>query len=438
MAFQLPPSQYLLMAAAFPRLALAGCDDTEFDPHEVINVVGETGDTGGPGYDRPTRQLPPIDVSEYWAANFSGPPPSSGSCDGGPDTRASWCARSYAYVPADYDEQTTPLFLFLHGAGNRPRQHRHLLHTAAFAGFPAIAPAWDAINPANTGVLTRREWCSHVENNSMSQPVNIDGGWCSDDCTYDVGVEMLTGQDLGTPYDPAPIRSLHHRIALFLHDLHSLDLADDAHVDHDWLQWCDYDPVAGETTIRWEDIVVAGFSEGGNMAGFISFTHDTPGLMMIEAGTDLCTQGTVDDPELVVADFYDELDDTGGCGASDCGNRMIFYHQDYVWSVAKYAVEVLDPLGFYDLGDTGTPEADAIDLDGYLEPTLPVGFDTQPANIYTTDYVTTAPHGSMAVDEDMRRSSSGLAAYVHPLDDPYELLDVYLVPAYLEAVCSLH
>jgi hypothetical protein len=348
----------------------------------------------------------------------------------GDDEFRHWCERQFAYVPSSPPAPNAPLFFFLHGAGVKPIEQQHVLAIAAYAGMPAIGISWDALVIGNAK-LTRTVLCSTlVEGQDANDPdLYFLGGDCNNgDCLYDMGREMLTGDDLGTVYDPHPMRSITGKAALWLEDLHAKDINEDGVEDYHWAEYCWYDAQTGRTKLKTDDIVFGGFSMGASMASFISYTEGSRGTLALEGGADTCsiTPLTSSTPAVLGAPDYVSALIPCDDPINGCNEHILVLNEDGAevppWSIVEQFGFVLDSMG------------QTINLDDYLTPTVPLDLANQESNIWITEEDLGAPHESVAVDASMVFETQPPA-----MSGPPEITNLlYVFPAYLEMMCSFN
>lgn len=438
-----PPANAVLIGIlAAPAQALAQSCANLYDTGDPIPLDIYEG--------RPTDRLPTPDLSAVTSRDnditLYGSDP-VGSCASG----ANWCSEARVIVPDGAYE--SPLFLFLHGAGDRADEHEHVLYTAAYAGMRAIGLPWDGFSGAvgifNTETLTRSKVCRDLVDHDGDGSTGDIVSWaaCGDTCDYDMATELLTGvevDDAISPYDAHPMRSITHRTAMVLNDLYLEDMNSDAANDYEWDEFCSV--TSGETTIEWSDVIVGGFSMGGTMATFISYTEGAHGHLNIDGGTDFCTDTSTGelDPSDYVATYTP-------CGSS-CDNAVGFWHANSPPGSVVTTTETqhLLPYAGFTYDDSGGTDA-PVDIDCFLDDTppcdtstMPYGFGPTTPNVMMTSQRPVpgggGPHTSMAHDADMPTEFQEFGS-TGPDPDPAvvgtETPILHLFPAYLEAMCSL-
>lgn len=128
------------------------------------------------------------------------------------------------------------LFLFFPGTGAQPKGYLLIIRAAANNGYHAVGLAYP--NARTVGHL-----CSGT---------NIE-------CPGNLHEESLTGQDAAAEIDVSPADSIENRLIKLLSYL------DDRHPGDGWEQF-----LGSKGTIAWDAIRVAGHSQGGATAGYIS------------------------------------------------------------------------------------------------------------------------------------------------------------------------
>lgn len=183
------------------------------------------------------------------------------------------CAVHRVYKPAAGAAVRAPLVVFFAGSGMTPDKHDQVLQMAAYAGYRTIGLSYD-----NTGTLESQ--CAAA-------------GDCVD-CYGLARNEIIKGLDTRQTALTVVERadSILERLYNLLSALHADDLADGVDDDH----WHDYynapfsipGPVNINfltfNSIRWNKVIVAGFSQGGGHAAKIA--RDTPvhGFVLLDGG----------------------------------------------------------------------------------------------------------------------------------------------------------
>ena len=354
----------------------------------------------------PTDQIP----TPMWP---SGDP---GACSDVPPPV--WCDSNLAMAPGGQTD-TGPLVLWLPGKGNEPKQNEIILKTAAYAGYRTLGLAFDNLEK------TRADWCDVDYNGTLFQ-----GGFCDDGCQFTTGFEMLDGvDDLTTPYPAHRMRSIRGRLSLALHDLYRHDLVDDGSNDLEWDDFCSYDPVDG-TIVDYDQMIVSGFSAGGQMAQFISYVEPVVGLVAIEAGADYCELDASDTSTVGYPDEYEEHGTYPPCGDAvaecDPDERRVALHRDTakIYGILGDLTANLQQVGI-----------DPVDYD--VDPDLDTGLqpDFSSNNLFSTQHDIPGgctAHTSMAVDGCMSTAAGTATDEVDPLAN-----DAYLFPALLQAYCDV-
>ena len=193
-------------------------------------------------------------------------------------TSSTPCAIHRVYRPGLGQEVREPLVVLLPGSGMEPARHDFLLQTAAFAGYRTIGLSYD-----NTGTLESQ--CSAAAD-------------CLD-CFGQARDEIITGNDT-RPTNLTVVQrsdSIVERLHNLLRALEADDLADGADDDH----WGDFyntfavgtpppNAVAVHTlsSIEWDKIILAGFSQGAGYPARIAQQRQVHGVVMLDGGNDTC------------------------------------------------------------------------------------------------------------------------------------------------------
>ena len=363
----------------------------------------------------PTDQIP----APTWPDPYDDESP--GACDDA--TPPSWCSENLAMVPAGAYDRGGPMVLWLPGKGADPSKHEIVLKTAAYAGYRTVGLAFDNL------YYTRAEWCD-VEGNGTT----LKGGVCGDGCQFATGFEMLDGvDDAATPYPAHRMRSIKGRLSLALNDLYLKDL-DDGTNDHQWDDFCTYDAVDG-TVVHYDEMIVSGFSAGGQMAQFISYVEPVVGLFAVEAGADYCEYNVSSPSTVGYPDEYDDhagyppcaddVVDSGDTGLRcDADARRVAVHEDGdVFGLLAHVDDNLEQVGI----DTVEHDVDP-ELDTGLMP----DFDY---NLFSTAHA--VPNGCSAHEAMAEDGCMATPAFLPTIEDDPEGDDAYLFPAYLQAYCDV-
>jgi hypothetical protein len=326
-------------------------------------------------------------------------------------------------VPAGGYDRGGPMVLWLPGKGSAPSNNEIVLKTAAYAGYRTIGLAFDNL------YYTRAEWCD-VDYNGTT----LKGGFCDDGCQFATGFEMLDGVDDPTTAYPAHrMRSIKGRLSLALNDLYLKDI-DDGSNDHQWDDFCSYDAVDG-TVVHYDDVIVSGFSAGGQMAQFISYVEPVTGLFAVEAGADFC-EFSVSSPSTV--GYPDEYDDHAGyppCAddAVDSGDtglrcdpdarRVAVHENGDVYALLAYVEDNLEQVGI---------DSTEHDVDPELDTGLMPNFSH---NLFSTAHQ--VPGGCSAHEAMAEDGCMATPAFTSTIEDGPEGDDAYLFPAYLQAYCDI-
>lgn len=148
-------------------------------------------------------------------------------------------------------EQHSPLLLFLAATGHHPSQYRDFLSAAREAGYHVLA-----LDYWNNG-------------RSVERTCGTDAG-----CYTAVQRNRLDGSDPTTFSSVNPANSIVSRLRESLRHLQRVDVAG---------HWQQYLSGGG---IDWANVVVAGHSQGGGEAAYISHIHAVRGVLMFSSPVD--------------------------------------------------------------------------------------------------------------------------------------------------------
>ena len=380
------------LAGAWPCPAPQDYDDNELEVHSF----------------RPTKEIQPQPALGAGA----------GTCQSTGFALKSWCADNLAMWPSTGLDLDGPMVLWLPGQGSAPADHEVMLKAAAFAGFRTLGLAFDNY------LFTRREWCDDGP--------GLYGGSCdsADGCLFPTGFAMVDGTpNPGFAYEPGRLRSIKGRLSLALHDLYLHDLLDGSN-DEQWDDFCSYSPQDG-TQLHYDDMIVSGFSSGGQTATFISYTREVAGLFTVEAGADFCEADAWPIPtDVGYPEEYDQhvahppcADPVGHC---DPDERLVALHEGgQIFPMLPLLEDNLVQVGI-DLVE--------YNVDSELDQGMMPAFAS---NLWTTsEYAAKAgcnQHKSMAIDTCLMHEN-GTATWAEGCDPVDE---VYLFPAHLQAFCEV-
>jgi hypothetical protein len=219
----------------------------------------------------PVRSCPSTSAADYFAA----PPAltqvlnpvallagSPSMCAG--LTGNSPCVVHRVYEPNPAVTPRDPLVVFLPGTNMEPDKHDLVLQMAAYAGYRTIGLAYD-----NTIA---------VEAACAASPV------CGSNCAGDGREEAFLGVDVSGQVSIDAGDSILERLYRALEELDAIDPTGG------WSSY--YIPTAGAVTtanILWEDIILAGFSQGAGHAAYIAHSVPVHGLVVLDGASDTCT-----------------------------------------------------------------------------------------------------------------------------------------------------
>jgi len=329
---------------------------------------------------------PPVLLGTYdpVALLVNGSDETSACLVAGPDTP---CAPHHVYLPSGTRKQP-PTVVFLPGSGMEPDKHDLVLQTAAYAGYRAIGLAYD--NRGSVGSL-------------CGTPA------CGAQCAENVHLERVTGQDTSPVTVTAAGDAILSRLYALLVALHMQDVADGTN-DENWDSL--FVPAAPAATmldmaaIRWDRILVMGFSQGAGHAAYIAKTWQVGGVMILDTGSDSCDEGG---GTLRAADWV--LDPTNASG-----DRPHFGAGHARGSAPPLAVQSYWPqLGF------GAVPGENLDVPPAAIPPQTSAYTDQ-APVADPDCT---EHSSMAKDGCMPTSSTSALAATSP--DAAHLFEPYLL-----------
>jgi hypothetical protein len=142
------------------------------------------------------------------------------------------------------------LMVFLPGTGVAPNVYKYFPETAAQNGFHVI----------NLTYVNSFAFIGMAVTNNC------------DDCYYETRLEILTGRNT-SPFEAVDRNnSIEHRLIM------ALEWIDTAQPTQNWAQFLD------GTNILWENIVIAGHSQGAGQAGFIAKQYAVDRAIMFDSG----------------------------------------------------------------------------------------------------------------------------------------------------------
>jgi hypothetical protein len=268
------------------------------------------------------------------------------------------CEKSWVWTPnegllPDDGVLKDSLFVFLPGTGGAPAGNTFVHNMAAFAGYRTVGVAYynkEKIscwcNPSGEGCPTdlseQAPTCPGATDNSCYPSA----GTYWQECGYKMQMERFTGVDRCTP-DPIVMDrkdSVAYRLLLALREAKAADLANgDEDGDgnaNDW-QFGEYcvDPTCpiGNAPpggseyfdrIRWDRVVLGGFSQGAGYPQVWSLTRHLRGLVSVDGGNFLCGGGSA------LASYYSVIPPLyGGTagGASAGPSELGLFHALRPW-----------------------------------------------------------------------------------------------------------
>lgn len=206
----------------------------------------------------------------------------------GPTTSVSYCTQAVAdpteapcaehrvYLPALTQTLRPPLFVFLPGSSMEPDKHDLVLKMSAYAGYRSIGLSYDSRN--NIELL-----CG-----SLLSPLSCDDPVCH----RPVRDEIITGEDRTSLFVVEPADSVLERLYTLLVGLYDEDMLDG--VNH--YTWDSYylpmiNDEVNQHNFVWNNIIIAGFSQGAGHAAKIAKDVKVQGMIMLDGPGDACTDG---------------------------------------------------------------------------------------------------------------------------------------------------
>ncbi len=276
-------------------------------------------------------------------------PPTTTWCDGTPNRAG--CGASKVWTPnesylPDEDILKDSLFVFLPATGGLPEGNEWVQAMAAFAGYRTIGVAyynrfkldyWCTGDAAADGFGPPP--CQDAADNSC----HATQYWR--ECGYKMQMERFTGVDYCTP-DPIVMdrkNAIAYRLLLALNQAKAADLAngdEDGDGDaNDWQfgQYCvnaacpiGNPPPEGleyMDRIRWDKVVLGGFSQGAGYPVLWSLVRDLRGIVPVDGGNPLCGGGTQ------LASYLSAIPALYGntAGASQGPYEVGLFHADRPW-----------------------------------------------------------------------------------------------------------
>ena len=310
-----------------------------------------------------------------------------------PSSRAWPCSCPEDYDAADFNswqqgehvvgrplhvEPRPQLAIVLHGQGQSPSHHDQLMRTVNHAGFQLIGVNYPSIPDI--------EWC-------QDNLLYSEWGWCSE--------EMRRARVYGAEYaltsQVSDVESIVAKALGILQQAHAED------PEGEWDRFYDVPPAGPitdhESYIHWDQVLLAGFSQGGSNAAMIARDHRVFGVFMISGPSD------------PLVSWLDDAGETPGCA------RFGVRHD------RETMVDYLD----VNYGNIGLPglvaSMDALDVARCDELTWPPygGSQWLSSALEAGDSCTSGnpPHGAMANDVCLNTLEA-------PTGDPYTLFRPYL------------
>ena len=186
------------------------------------------------------------------------------------------CAEHRVYLPAATQTLRPPLFVFLPGSSMEPDKHDLVLKMAAYAGYRTVGLSYDSRN--NIELL-----CGSIFTPpSCSDPI----------CHRPVRDEIITGEDQTSLFIVDSADSVFERLYTLLVGLYDEDLLDGTN-DYAWDSY--YLPMSDDKVnqhnFSWNNIIIAGFSQGAGHAAKIAKDVEVHGMIMLDGPGDACLDG---------------------------------------------------------------------------------------------------------------------------------------------------
>jgi pimeloyl-ACP methyl ester carboxylesterase len=178
-------------------------------------------------------------------------------------TGSSPCVSHLVYEPNAAVTPRAPLVVFLPGSSMEPNKHDLVLQMAAYAGYRTIGLAYDNTFPVEVACAATPQ--------------------CGNNCAGDAREEVTTGIATSAALTVDAGDSIVERLYRVLEELDAIDPAGG------WSSY--YIPAAGAITtanIIWEDIIVAGFSQGAGHAAYLAHAFPVHGLVVLDGANDTC------------------------------------------------------------------------------------------------------------------------------------------------------
>jgi hypothetical protein len=207
---------------------------------------------------------------------------------------------------------------------------------------------------------------------------NENGAFVAEDDFFEnVRGELAYGEDLSPAIEIGPSDSLVSRLVTLLDYLATI------HPDMGWEAYRNPSGT-GNDRIRWDLIVISGWSEGGGQAAWMAGNHEFDGVVLISGPKDL--GGDIGAPQLPPAPWVFDPRVTPAC------RHMGFYHREEI-KVPLTVDELLLSWDAFEMLPLGEPGVD-------VDTNVPPYDDTRVINTIATDWEddTCSFHGSMAKD----------------------------------------
>jgi hypothetical protein len=233
-------------------------------------------------------------TGDYRPGDLRGWSASSSACSAG-SAADQPCGAHRVYVPGPATTPRAPLVVFLPGSNMTPDKHDLVLKTAAYAGYRTIGLSYD-----NTHNI-----------DAICAPAAVFSS-CTSDCYASKRDEIILGTDLTPDFDVQPADSIVERLFTLLAQLYADDIGDGTN-DHGWDAY--FSPLLAVpvpitvANIRWDQIIIAGFSQGAGHAARMSKAFLLHGAFVIDGPGDMCVNGA---SELLAAPWLTGADASAG------------------------------------------------------------------------------------------------------------------------------
>ncbi len=429
-----------VLAGTSSALALQSCPNpTGYDASPPVRLI-RPGVLGPMSVSRTAAVTGSIATlsGDYYPADLLGWTASPSACDASSSTDAP-CGAHRVYVPAASVTPREPLVVFLPGSSMTPSSHDLVLKTAAYAGYRTIGLSYDSTN--NVDSLCSTFFGTHR-------------ACFLGECYASKRDEIILGIDLDPDLDVQPADSILERLFTLLAGLYVDDMSDGVN-DHGWDAY--FSPLyevpfpIRASNVAWDNIIIAGFSQGSGHAARISKEYLVHGTIMIDGPGDMCYEGWP--AELVPAPWMDGPD--ASAGTPRYGAMHAMWSDEFglddgqvppTWEAMGLPEDGLVVVDPDDAGSRLTPGLDPLVPGGawdgtglsWLQPPAqamataqePAGVDAQCLQIPSVGLPldTSQKHGSMADDRCMPTTLTGGELATQPDD-------AYLFRHYLKRFC---